>query len=169
MLNLFSKSRPAESVHFLVRHTLKSFSLLSSSSVVAITRTIISNIHCLLFILFILCMTVRTDLFHSISSTLKSATTVNMNYTTAIRTRLLTRPCAIVNTTWSRSTIRSFHRGAKVPAITASEARRRPTNNTSCQTTASLPAKLPTTTRTIFIQTQPTPNQVSRTFFKDVY
>ena len=84
-----------------------------------------------------------------------------MNCTAASRARLVIRSSSLITTSWTRNTVRAFHRGAKIPAITASEARRRPTNNTRCQNTASLPVKLPTTTRTIFIQTQSTPNQVS--------
>ncbi|KAK5940764.1 hypothetical protein PMZ80_007181 [Knufia obscura] len=58
----------------------------------------------------------------------------------------------------STPTTRSFHRATRVPAITSSQARRRPTLNAECQTVATFPAQVPQAARTIFIQTQDTPN-----------
>lgn len=53
---------------------------------------------------------------------------------------------------------RTFHRATRIPAITASQARRRPTVNAECQVIATFPPQTSLTARTIFIQTQDTPN-----------
>lgn len=53
---------------------------------------------------------------------------------------------------------RSFHKATRIPAITSSQARRRPNLNADCQTVATFPSQPPLTSRTIFIQTQDTPN-----------
>jgi len=73
---------------------------------------------------------------------------------------------ALARTTFAQSSpvvcrptpIRSFHRATRIPAITSSQARRRPTVASECQTVATFPAQVPQTARTIFIQTQDTPN-----------
>lgn len=53
---------------------------------------------------------------------------------------------------------RSFHKATKIPAITSSQARKRPSIHTECQKSATLPLQTPQAARTIFIQTQSTPN-----------
>lgn len=53
---------------------------------------------------------------------------------------------------------RAFHRATRIPAITASQARRRPTVNSKCQVVATIPTQPSLSARTIFIQTQDTPN-----------
>lgn len=62
------------------------------------------------------------------------------------------------NSSAVRSQTRSFNRAARIPALTSSHARRRPTLNSDCQTTTTFPTQVPLTARTIFIQTQDTPN-----------
>lgn len=56
------------------------------------------------------------------------------------------------------SQARSFHKASRIPAITASQARRRPTPNAECQHVATFSPQSATSARTIFIQTQSTPN-----------
>lgn len=53
---------------------------------------------------------------------------------------------------------RSFHKATRIPAITSSQVRKRPNLNADCQTVATVPSQTPPTARTIFIQTQDTPN-----------
>lgn len=75
--------------------------------------------------------------------------------------RTLARPATVFRDSLQRSQtykIRSFHRATRIPAITSSQARKRPTVDTECQTTATFPSSVPLAARTIFIQTQDTPN-----------
>ncbi|KAK5071899.1 hypothetical protein LTR64_004322 [Lithohypha guttulata] len=58
----------------------------------------------------------------------------------------------------ARSQARHFHQAIRTPAITSSQARRRPTPSSKVQTAATFPTQGPQTARTIFIQTQDTPN-----------
>ena len=67
-------------------------------------------------------------------------------------------PSLFATATATTQQIRSFNRAARIPSITASQARKRPTLNSECQTATTFPSPVILTARTIFIQTQDTPN-----------
>ncbi|KAJ9654965.1 hypothetical protein H2198_006079 [Neophaeococcomyces mojaviensis] len=74
---------------------------------------------------------------------------------TAIRSNTLLKP-SLLHSSSPRS--RLYHRATRLPAITASKARRRPILTTETQNAAPFFKQTPLTARTIFIQTQDTPN-----------
>ncbi|THC87943.1 hypothetical protein EYZ11_012612 [Aspergillus tanneri] len=82
---------------------------------------------------------------------------------TIFNTRLATRPLSAAESKSIRATIlgsyRNIHQSARLPAITASEAHHRPTLRPHQQSVATrVNGSLPTGKRTIFIQTENTPN-----------